>query len=323
MASTRPQLPDALPSAELFPAQPSGPERAPAASSNLPSGHHSLSHPYLGIRKPVRQIPSSLCDSPSCRRHRALVARAPHCRAALTRLQHLRSTDNIPLGEIEEAGIREDEADFLPVFPAAEPPFFSKNRNRRNSSPQATKALVVFAVSHTCGRNAQRRGALAARLVVGHVRAPAVALKAFHSGSAVEPSHEHMEEMPFQIPASQRRISSQVTKSNSLISSPKQLVSEGTVNKNPITFLLEGGADHSIMSRAFALTNGIIMQPLDPPIATVFASNSSEVIRFATEPLRLQCQGHRSFVRPLVSNGVLLDLLLGLDWLQKKRQRVD
>ncbi|KAL8430033.1 hypothetical protein Efla_001388 [Eimeria flavescens] len=62
----------------------------------------------------------------------------------------------------------------------------------------------------------------------------------------------------------------------SLISSPKELVFEGAVNKNPITFLLNGGADHSTMSRAFALTNGITMQPLDPPIATTFANNSSK-----------------------------------------------
>ncbi|KAL8439577.1 hypothetical protein Efla_007729 [Eimeria flavescens] len=41
-----PQLPEALPSAKLFPAQPSGPETGPAAHSSLPSGHHSSSrHP--------------------------------------------------------------------------------------------------------------------------------------------------------------------------------------------------------------------------------------------------------------------------------------
>ncbi|KAL8424624.1 hypothetical protein Efla_006025 [Eimeria flavescens] len=216
------------------------------------------------------------------------LVRFPHCGAALTRLQHLRSTDNIPLGEIEEAGIREDEADFLPVFPAAEPPVFSKNRNRRNSSPQATKALVVFAVSHTCGRNAQRRGALAARLVVGHVRAPAVALKAFHQAAQWSQATSTWKKCLFRYQQANA-----------------------------------GGADHSIMSRAFALVNGIIMQPLDPPIATLFASNSSEVIRFATEPLQLQCQGHRSFVQRFVSNGASLDLLLGLDWLQQNNSRVD
>ncbi|KAL8439231.1 hypothetical protein Efla_001315 [Eimeria flavescens] len=77
------------------------------------------------------------------------------------------------------------------------------------------------------------------------------------------------------------------------------------------------------MSRAFALTNGITMHPLDPPIATPFADNSSEVIRSAIEPFQLQCQGHRSFVQPLVSKGLSFDLLVGLDWLQKNNPRVD
>ncbi|KAL8424934.1 hypothetical protein Efla_007575 [Eimeria flavescens] len=101
-----------------------------------------------------------------------------------------------------------------------------------------------------------------------------------------------------------RSISAQVIRTNSLISSPKQLVFAGhTVNKNPTTFLLDGGADNSIISRAFALTNGITMHTLDPPTATTFANNSSEVIRLATQLLPLQCQ-------------------VGLDWLQKSKPRV-
>ncbi|KAL8426274.1 hypothetical protein Efla_007860 [Eimeria flavescens] len=92
-------------------------------------------------------------------------------------------------------------------------------------------------------------------------------------------SHQHMEEMPFQLPTSQLR--------------------------------------------ALGLTNGVIItHQLDPPIATTFANSSSEVIRFATEPLQLQCQGHRSVVQPLVSNGVSFDVPVGLDWLQKNNPRV-
>ncbi|KAL8438930.1 hypothetical protein Efla_007205 [Eimeria flavescens] len=118
-------------------------------------------------------------------------------------------------------------------------------------------------------------------------------------------------------------ISAPLMNTNSLISSPKQLVFEGTVNKNLITFLLDVGADHSIMTRALALTNGITVHPLDPPIATTFAKKSSEMIRFGTEPLQLQCQGHRSFVQPPVSEGVSLNLLVGHDWLQKNTLRID
>ncbi|KAL8435924.1 hypothetical protein Efla_003584 [Eimeria flavescens] len=240
-----------------------------------------------------------------------------------------------------------------PVFLAAERPFFSKNRNRRNSSPQAANGLVLFAVSHTCGKNAQRRCVLAGRLVVAYVRASAAALKAFHSGRAMEPSAHggnafsatnkptpvrsgrhvkissvsaasrtqlHLDKLSgTPVPS----ISAQVIKANSRISSPKQLVFEGTVNINPIAFVLDGGADRSIMPRAFALTNGITMHLLDPPIATTFANHSSEVIRFATEPLQLQCRGHRSLVQPLVSNHFSFELLVGLDWLQMNNQRVD
>ncbi|KAL8270282.1 hypothetical protein Esti_005798 [Eimeria stiedai] len=108
-----------------------------------------------------------------------------------------------------------------------------------------------------------------------------------------------------------------------LINSPKQLFFEGTVNKHPTTFWLDGGADHSIMSKNCTVTNGITMHPLDPPISTTFENNSSEVIPFAIEPLQLQCQGHRSLVQPLVSSNVSFDLLVGLDWLAQNNPLVD
>ncbi|KAL8428720.1 hypothetical protein Efla_007195 [Eimeria flavescens] len=101
----------------------------------------------------------------------------------------------------------------------------------------------------------------------------------------MESSHQHMEEMPFQLPAGQLR--------------PQHY------------------------GRAFALANGITMHLLDYPIATTFANSSSEVIRFAAEPLELQCQGHRSFVQSLVSTGVLFGLRVGLDWLQNNNPRAD
>ncbi|KAL8424941.1 hypothetical protein Efla_007582 [Eimeria flavescens] len=199
-----------------------------------------------------------------------------HCRVALTRLQQLRSTDNLPLDKIEEACMLKDEAEFARVSSSRASVFQQKRRNRRDSSSQAATGLAL----------------------------PALHVDKL-SGTPV-PS-----------------ISAQVIRTNSLISSPKQLVFAGhNVEKNPITFFLEGSADHSIMSRAFALTNGITMQPLDPPIATTFANNSSGVIRLATQPLPLPCEGHRSFVQPLVSSGVSFDLLVGLDWLQKHNPRV-
>ncbi|KAL8440360.1 hypothetical protein Efla_000248 [Eimeria flavescens] len=136
---------------------------------------------------------------------RSFVNVKPHFRVAFTPLKQLRSTDDLPVNEIKEACIREDEAE-------AEPAFFSKFRNRRNSGLQAANGLVLFCA--------------------------------------------------------------QVIKTNSLIISPKQLAYEGSVNKNPITFLLDGGADHSIMSRAFALTNRITTRPLDPPIATISQTTS-------------------------------------------------
>ncbi|KAL8424744.1 hypothetical protein Efla_001333 [Eimeria flavescens] len=107
-----------------------------------------------------------------------LVNVKPPCRVALTRLQQLRSTDNLPSDEIEGACIREDEAEFARVS------------NRR--AP----------VSQQKPQQAQQQSA-----------------------------------------GSQRRC--------------------------PI-------CDHSIMSRACALTNGITVHPLDPLIATSFANNSFE-----------------------------------------------
>ncbi|KAL8428441.1 hypothetical protein Efla_003257 [Eimeria flavescens] len=286
MDSPRPQLPEALPSAELFPAQPSCPETRPAAHSSLLSGYHSSSnHPSFGSHEVLEALaaamhrltlssqaskapamapigPSSAASASygaslkdlkyptydgsrtSNRSHHVLDDWTAFNRIALTRLQQLRSAG---------ACIYEDEAEFACV-PAAEPPFFSKNRNGGNSIPQAANGLVLFAVSHTCGKNAQRISVLAVRMVLAHVRASAVELKAFYSGSAMESSHQHMEEMSSQLPTSQLR---------------------------------------------------------------------SAVIHFATEPLQLQCHFHRSFAQPLVSNGVSFDLLVGLDWLQKNNPRID
>ncbi|KAL8433603.1 hypothetical protein Efla_000747 [Eimeria flavescens] len=51
------QLPEASPSAELFPPQPSGPETGPAAHSSLPSGHHSSSsHPSFGTHEVLEAV---------------------------------------------------------------------------------------------------------------------------------------------------------------------------------------------------------------------------------------------------------------------------
>ncbi|KAL8439026.1 hypothetical protein Efla_002435 [Eimeria flavescens] len=361
MDNPAPQLLKALPSAGLFPAQLSCPETGPAAHSSLPRGHHSSSsHRSFGSHEVLESMEAALAaciDSDSaakCLKHQHDPGRShtvplpldstmhplkasstrlatlaalqqtprsyfmgfgksavpqlrhvrmrshaisnsslfnvvfanvkPHCQVALNRLQQLRSTANLPLDEIEDACNREDETEFASVF-SSRAPFSSKSRNRRNSSPQAANGLVLFAVSHTCGKNAQRRSVLAVLLVVEHVRAWAFALKAFHSGSAMESSHQHMEEMP-----------------------------SATNKPTPTTALCPGLLRH---------TNGITMHPLGPPIATTFANNSSEVIRFATEPLQRQCQGHRSFVHSLVSDGVSFDLLVGLDWLQKNNPRVN
>ncbi|KAL8424715.1 hypothetical protein Efla_001292 [Eimeria flavescens] len=369
MDSPRPQLPEALPSAELFPAQPGrSRERTSRSQQPAPRGQHSSSgHPSFGshelrgdvllcwlelsvsnrsqhrrdgwtafksaLRRSfvqwnaastdtqellygLRQIGSARSYFPQlrhvCMRSHAIpdsflfnvvfVNVKPHCRAALTRLQQLRSTDDHPLDKVEESCIPEDEAEFARIS-SSRAPVFQQNRNRRNSNPRAANGFGLFAVSHACGKSAQRRSVLDALLVVAHVRASALALKAFHSGSAVGSSHQHMDAFSAtskptpvgsarhvkisSISAASRiqlhvdklsgarvpSISAQVMKTNSLISRPKQLVFEGTVNRNPITFLLDGGPEHSIMSRASALTNGITMHPLDPSIATTFASN--------------------------------------------------
>ena len=124
-------------------------------------------------------------------------------------------------------------------------------------------------------------------------------------------------------PQQQSTISAQVIKTASLINSPKQLVFQGTINKIPVTFLLDGGADHSILSQQFAARNGIVIRPLDQPISTKFANGTSETIKFATDPLQLQCQGHRSCLQPLVSTDASFDLLVGLDWLSAHNPRVN
>ena len=124
-------------------------------------------------------------------------------------------------------------------------------------------------------------------------------------------------------PPQQPSTSAQVIKTASLINSPKQLVFKGTINKTPVSFLLDGRADHSILSQQFAMRNGIVNRPLDQPITTKFADGTSETIKFATDPLQLQCQGQRSSLQPLVSSSASFDLLVGLDWLSKYNPRVD
>ncbi|KAL8454861.1 hypothetical protein Emed_000004 [Eimeria media] len=128
---------------------------------------------------------------------------APHYRAALTRLQQLRSTDDLPLDDIEEACVQEDEAEFARASFSRFGPISQKPHQVQRQSQARVDKLAAL-----CG-----------------------------------PS-----------------ISAQVIKTNSLISNPKQLVLEGTVNKHPITFLLDGGADHSIMSKNFAVTHGDVAQ---------------------------------------------------------------
>ena len=88
-------------------------------------------------------------------------------------------------------------------------------------------------------------------------------------------------------------------------------------------FLLNGGPDHNILAQQFAMRNGIVIRPLDQPITTKFANGTSETIKFATDPLQLQCQGHCSYLQPLVSSSASFDLLVGLDWLSKYNPGVD
>ncbi|KAL8269254.1 hypothetical protein Esti_006823 [Eimeria stiedai] len=224
----------------------------------------------------------------------------PHCRAALTRLQQLRSSDDLPLDEVQEACFQEDEAEFSRAS-FSTPGSISREQHQTQQAPTNFQGACPICgdayMWKDCSKK-KRSGGPAA-----HVQA--------------SPRVDKLAALPGP------SISAQVIKTNSLINSPKQLVFEGTVNKQPINFLLDGGADHSIMSKNFAVTSGITMHPLDPLISTTFANNSSEVIRFATEPLQLQCQGHRSLVQPLVSTNVSFDLLVGLDWLAQNNPRVD
>ncbi|KAL8438029.1 hypothetical protein Efla_003569 [Eimeria flavescens] len=336
MVSSKPQLREALPSAELFPAQPSGPETGPAARSSLSKSNRSqhllddwtafksaLGRKFVQcsaastdtqkLLQGLRQIGSARSYFTQLRHVRmrshaipdsllinvVFVNVEPHWRVALTRLQQLRSTDNLPLDEIEEACIREDEAEFARVSSSRAPVFQQKPQTDPTAVRRQPTALSYLRIS-SCAKSSsfgQRNG----------LKPPAPGRNAFQANSKLTPVSSARHVKVASISAASRTqlyvdklsgtpvpsISAQVIKARSLISSPKQLVFEDTVNKNLITFLLDGGADHSIMSRAFALTNGITVHPLDPPIATTFASNSSEVIRFAIEPLPLQCQGYR------------------------------
>ncbi|KAL8435341.1 hypothetical protein Efla_006971 [Eimeria flavescens] len=224
-----------------------------------------------------------------------LVNVKPHCRVALTRLQQLRSTDNLPLHEIEEACIREDEAKFARVS-SSRAPVFQQTPQQTQQQCAGSQRPCPFAASHTCGENAQRKSVLAPRLVVAHVRASAIALNAFHSGNPMEsspPAHGRKAfsatSKPISVSSSRPvkissilaasrtqlnvdklsgnlvpSISAHIMKTNLLTSSPKQLVFEGTVNKNPITFLLDGAADHSIIFTCSAKAIGPLCNPLSP-----------------------------------------------------------
>ncbi|KAL8425389.1 hypothetical protein Efla_003617 [Eimeria flavescens] len=376
MHSPPPQLPEALPSAELFPTQPSGPETGPAAHSGLPSRHHSSSsHLSFGshealealaaamhrltLSSQVSQAPAMTAVGPSsaasasfydaplkglkyptygrrrtgiepvpCQPHTcqcylsALLARLalahppcfspfhmlcrfsynelsssnrsqrlldnwtafkPALRRRFTSVERrfnrhpeaslgapqLHSTDNLPLDEIEEACIREREAEFVHVWSSRAPVFQQKPQQTQQQSAGRQRPCPICATDDPAPVSSARS-----------VKNPSI--------SAASRTQLYVDKLSgTTVPSN----SAPLIKTNSLIDSPKQLVVEGTVNRNPITFLLDGGTDRSIMSRAVALTNGITVHPLDPPIATLFANNSSKVIRLATEPLQLQCQG--------------------------------
>ena len=90
-----------------------------------------------------------------------------------------------------------------------------------------------------------------------------------------------------------------------------------------MSFLLDGGADHSILSQQFAMRNGIVIRPLHQPISTKFANGTFETVKFVTDPQQLQCQGHRFYLQPLVSSSASFDLFVGLDWLSNYNPRVD
>lgn len=273
----------------------------------------------------------------------------PHCRAALTRLQQLRGSEDLSLEEIEEECIREDEAEFARGF---------RQPNTSNRPQQPTKQwwCPICGDSHTwkecpkkkpsgcpsCGgscrgisscptsfstkrrtEDKQKMPTKGAFLPTSRPASkPTSGSKSARTTSTAATSISQQQVDKLAV-SPRPTISAQVIKTNSLVSNPKQLVFEGTINKHPVTFLLDGGADHSIISKAFAINSGIIMHPLDQPISTTFANSSTETIRHATAPLELQCQGHHSTLQPLVSSNVSFDLLVGLDWLSRYNPRVD
>ena len=241
----------------------------------------------------------------------------PHCRAALTRLQQLRATEDLSLEEIEEACVREDEAEYARL----------SLKGISSSSPQqtpvATRPCPICGELHfwkscpqkkpsgcpSCGGKCSRIYECPKSFAFKKNNPPKDKDKGNHhaksgskkvnSGTTTAASSITPAFVDRLVPQQQSTISAQVIKTASLINSPKQLVFQGTVNKIPVTFLLDGGADHSILSQQFAARNGIVIRPLDQPITTKFANGTSETIRFATDPLQLQCQGHRSHLQPL------------------------
>ncbi|KAL8424923.1 hypothetical protein Efla_006686 [Eimeria flavescens] len=292
MDSPPPQLREALPSAELFPAQPSGPETGPAAHSSLPSGNHSSSsHPSFGSHEVLEALEAAMHRLPlssQVSQAPAMTPVGPSSAASASFCGASRKGLKYPTYDVRRS--QEKAEEFLNVFAVVRSPNSLSNKN-----------LVRFVVHHLRGdallwwlelsesnrsQDLLDDWLLPSQLCAadfssgtqlqhtprrsfkgfGKSGVPGVALQAFPSGSAMESK-----------PPAHRR--------NAFSATNKPTPSA----KFPITSLHDGGADHSIMSRAFALTNGITMHPLDPPIARAFASNSSEVIPFATEPLQLQC----------------------------------
>ena len=263
----------------------------------------------------------------------------PHCRAALTRLQQLRGTEDLSLDEIEDVCIREDDAEFAKLksvnsmtptqtAPAVRPcpicgePHFWKvcpQKQPQGCPSCGGKCPKIYECpkSFACKRNNLTK----IKDKDLHQARPSTkkAAGATHTAASSITS-TFVDQLS---PPQQPTISAQIIKTASLITSPKQLVFQGTINKIPVTFLLDGGADHSILSQQFAVKNGIVIRPLDQPITTKYANGASETIRFATDPLQLQCQGHHSQLQPLVSSSASFDLLVGLDWLSAHNPRVD
>ncbi|KAL8273725.1 hypothetical protein Esti_002325 [Eimeria stiedai] len=210
----------------------------------------------------------------------------PHCRAALTRLQQLRSSDDLPLNEVEEACIQEDEAEFSRAS-FSKPGSFSQEQYQVQQQPQAhtnfqlsnlwrctyvecpkKKRSGCPACGASCAsiRTYSESFSLNQRSVLvankdGPTSARNVKISSVSAMSITQPRVDKLGALAGPI------VSAEVIKTNSLINSPKQLFFEGTVKKHPRTFLLHGGADQSTMSKNFALTDGITMHPLDPPIS--------------------------------------------------------